>query len=517
VIRNLICLFAAAAVSHASPKTSSPRRELTIAPRSQLTAVAPRESAAEFPSRLAGQLDLESDFVAVHSNWYQDMFGLVREASEEHQRLRLTVEWRAQDLLQVHVKSTMQSGISLDLQFQFVGERITQCSAEGRWRYDFGTPEDSDGALGDPSGFARVDLRERGRRLACLFVVRGIVGRGHEDGDPPELVMGGFEVPLPAQPSREPAASAQVPETSAPPRGTAAPTAIHQSGQLDWENGFVAVDSSWYQDTFGLVREDSEQYQRLQLKPDWRRSDLLQVHIESTHESGIALDLQFWFVGERVAQCAVAGRWRYDFGSKPSDFGGKLGDPTGLARVSVRDGRLACLFVVRGIVSRGHKEGDPPSLVMGGFTLPVPSRRPGQLDLETVSIPVSSNWYRDMSGPVSNDENRKLRLQVEWLASDLLQAHIGSTSDSGVDLDLQFQFVGDRVTQCLVTGHWRRDSGKDNKGELGDVAGLARVSLPEGRLSCMFDVRGTVAGTHRSDDLPLVSGGFNVLLPPHNR
>lgn len=356
MIRHLASLFVIAAASCASPKAPEPLHGIESTTPSLATAERSSEIATTVPSRLPGQLDLETGHVAVLTNWYQDAFGLVSQDRKEYGELRLAAERSESGLVQVHIQSTMQSGVALDLRFQLVGDRVTQCIADGTWRHDRGSPEDSGGKLGDLTGLARTYLHEG--KLSCLFVVRGIVGRRHDASDPPDLVMGGFELVLPPQATREIAKSA----------------AVLQPGQLELQSVSIAVDSNWYQDMFGLVREGDDASKRLRLDAKWRANDRLQVHIKSTYESGLALDLYFRFVGDQVTSCVVEGQWRHDVGGKAEDFAGKLSDPTGFARVYVNEGRLWCQFEVRGMVSWVHKPGDPPTQVSGGFNVLLPPR-----------------------------------------------------------------------------------------------------------------------------------------------
>lgn len=157
----------------------------------------PPEKRAAITSRAPGQLDLEEGLVSVRpDNWYQDKFGLARADGDRNNKLELTNQWETADTLLVHIHSTLQSGTDLAVRFQFKNDHITQCLVEGRWRADFGSSNNpTGGKIEVQGGLAHVDLR--GDDLGCLFVVRGNLWRKSEEGEPPDIVLGGFEIHLP--------------------------------------------------------------------------------------------------------------------------------------------------------------------------------------------------------------------------------------------------------------------------------------------------------------------------------
>ena len=159
----------------------------------------PTTAPTQAPAR---SLDVEQAFISVGKSWYQDLFGCVRADDDKHERLILQSSWDSASDLRVLISSTHQSGVSLDLRFRFDDNRLMECTAKGSWHYDFGSkPEDFNGTLDDVSGVARVYL-DKDSNLRCLFVIRGVVSRSHKPGDPPSLLMGGFEIPLADRPQK---------------------------------------------------------------------------------------------------------------------------------------------------------------------------------------------------------------------------------------------------------------------------------------------------------------------------
>lgn len=150
--------------------------------------------AATKPEPTSGQLATEQAFCSIDDNWYQDLFGIVHPEGDRHNRLVFSSKWETASTLRVSVGSTHQSGVHLDLTFQFDGERLVSCVTTGRWHFDFGSkPEDFNGTLENVSGIARVDT-STAHKLGCVFVVRGIVTRWKKPEEPPALLMGGFEI-----------------------------------------------------------------------------------------------------------------------------------------------------------------------------------------------------------------------------------------------------------------------------------------------------------------------------------
>ncbi len=141
-----------------------------------------------------------------------------------------------------------------------------------------------------------------------------------------------------------------------------------RAGELELEPGLMRVDTNWFQDQFGLALD-----QYLRLEAERESPEILCVRVRSTALAGIALELRFRIAGDQVTECIAAGRWRTDFGSKPSDFAGELRGVTGLARVRLARERepssLQCIFLVRG---QGRKSRE---MIMGGFAVPIPEAR----------------------------------------------------------------------------------------------------------------------------------------------
>ena len=149
-------------------------------------------------------------------------------------------------------------------------------------------------------------------------------------------------------------------------------------GLLEIERGFVGVRNGdgWYQDVFGLVLEGGQKRTDVL---DWTvghdGADTVIVDIGSRMESGVRLKLHFRFAGESLVECRASGRWRFDFGSKPSDFGGELENVSGLVRLYSRDGersKFSCLFTIHGLAARSADKQGPPYLLMGGFAIDRP-------------------------------------------------------------------------------------------------------------------------------------------------
>ncbi len=150
-------------------------------------------------------------------------------------------------------------------------------------------------------------------------------------------------------------------------------------GELELEKGSTSIRPNWYQDRFGLVLEEEEGKlgHKLILTSRWENENVLIVCVRSTMESGVEPNLHFQIVDGRVLRCWVDGKWRADAGSKPSDFSGALHDVSGLARVNLKSGTLACLFTIRGNLWGDHswEGGEDPDRVMCGFKLPLPTQQ----------------------------------------------------------------------------------------------------------------------------------------------
>ncbi|HTF87170.1 MAG TPA: hypothetical protein VK843_02090 [Planctomycetota bacterium] len=173
-------------------------------------------------------------------------------------------------------------------------------------------------------------------------------------------------------------ASGAVFQSPAVPQQGAAEVSARVPGELDLEEGFVGVGPNWYQDGFGLVLETEDKHaKKLELTSRWETDDVLVVNLRSTMESGVEPNLHFQFAKGYVVKCWVDGRWRFDVGSKASDFKGSLRDVSGLIRVQRDTAQLSCLFTLRGRLWRNaDPKGDKMDRVMGGFEISIPARKP---------------------------------------------------------------------------------------------------------------------------------------------
>jgi hypothetical protein len=138
----------------------------------------------------SGELELESGWVSVDSNWYQDQFELAVDDDVE-----VRAEWTPEGPLEIRVRSSSAfSGISLSFRVKVDGTAMSEGHVEGQWRRDsvrVGQPRE--GPIEDASGLLRYRLESLPDRqtLVALYYVRCKV-RGDS-----ELVMGGWILELP--------------------------------------------------------------------------------------------------------------------------------------------------------------------------------------------------------------------------------------------------------------------------------------------------------------------------------